>query len=920
MISAKRTCKSCHSPKTNFRKTKFNHGKETKFPLRGKHKKKRCKDCHKIGSGPEAPQMACVTCHEDVHKGRFGKETCEGCHQEQGWKGIIYAHNTKTKFELTGKHTTTKCTTCHRFGIALRFERFETTDCAKCHEHQAAHCGQFGMDNCERCHVRGGDRTSKFDHNLTRFPLERAHAKVDCDRCHRPERLGRSRQCRKAIKYTGLQPQCFACHVDIHKGELGEDCAKCHTGGENFKTLVFDHNKDSQFALTGFHQLVQCDGCHVGRKYKLGDIACYACHAKDDVHNAKLGNNCEKCHEPSGGARKFDHNLHTTFTQEGVHARIECSRCHVIKTDRSPGSSGVELDLEFRAAGRGCEACHPDPHQVREDLECEACHGFEKWTSPERNGYHESAGFQLAGAHTVVACSLCHSGSGSMLGKGERCGDCHRQDDVHAGSLGADCGRCHEQVGWLPTTFTHVDTGYVLEGLHRTLDCRRCHQAGNFFIGQECYQCHMEDYRRSIQEGGFHGITPPEDGRRVVSAISCGDCHNQFTFDEANGGPMNTPVFAAMLLVLVGEGPSRWSNRGAQRPTPAPVPVNEPLPKRVIRQAQTTPGQRLTGAKDRLSARLSLSFFHLQTEGQDLVIVPQARQGIVLEGEDRDVQLMRARASLAYDRIGGTPFGVPIRPVDELNLELGDRADGSAAALQELEVRVDVVFLGQVAALKDTGHRDTQLADRKPVTNLQVAPGRDSAADDRGILMLLELGPVAGQHLEVARRLQFRRRHSVENHHVETRAAIVGKHLNGHHVADAVQAGNPPIVILRQMARRRAEFMSLESDQRSASRLTVLELVDALLHRADQAKNEQRDGRAADGQHRPRTVSPQGLQRVRQESKHGYGRPRQVNRSTTGSRGKRPVQILRRPSALTGRGPDGTACRPPGRRQRRASP
>ncbi|MEL7371556.1 MAG: hypothetical protein AAFN74_21720, partial [Myxococcota bacterium] len=226
VISAKRDCSSCHSQKTRFRKTPFEHGKETRWPLRGEHTKNRCRDCHEIGSKPEAPGMQCVTCHLDVHKGRFGAETCEGCHKELGWKRMFYDHGTKAKFELTGKHESASCTSCHRFGIAQRFEKFESGDCASCHQHEDAHCGQFGMENCERCHVRGGDRTSKFDHQLTRFPLERSHAESTCDRCHLPAKLGRSKECRDTIKYTGLNPQCSSCHVDTHKGELGKDCAK----------------------------------------------------------------------------------------------------------------------------------------------------------------------------------------------------------------------------------------------------------------------------------------------------------------------------------------------------------------------------------------------------------------------------------------------------------------------------------------------------------------------------------------------------------------------------------------------------------------------------------------------------------------------------------------------------------------------
>lgn len=569
VISAKRKCSSCHLQKTKFRKTTFDHGKETKFPLRGKHARNRCKDCHAVDSKPEAPAMACITCHEDIHKGRFGKETCEGCHVDLSFAQVIYDHNKKTKFELNGKHETTKCTSCHRFGLAKKFEKFESTNCADCHEHSAAHCGQFGMENCERCHVRGGDRTSKFDHNLTRFPLQRAHEGVDCSRCHKVAELGQSEQCKRTVKYTGLEPQCFACHEDIHNKELGEDCAKCHTGGQNFKQLVFDHNADARFDLTGFHQLVACNDCHPGRKYKTEKTRCFDCHEKDDVHATVLGDNCAKCHETSGGAPKFEHDIHTDFERAGVHARVECERCHFLNPDGASYADelkvlkaqaeltqtasaarnriarlpvvapvGAPLDLQFRAAGAACEDCHPDPHGVRPGLDCAKCHGNEAWTSPPSNGYHEASGFALNGAHSVVACALCHNGSGSLRGRGERCGDCHIQDDVHAASFGADCGRCHEQNYWIPTDFTHIDTGYPLEGLHRMLECRQCHQAGNYFIKGNCFNCHLADYRGAAwhrdfdanlnagkQEFIIHGGIQAQE-----KSLDCGECHNQFTF------------------------------------------------------------------------------------------------------------------------------------------------------------------------------------------------------------------------------------------------------------------------------------------------------------------------------------------------------------------------------------------------------
>jgi hypothetical protein len=590
VISASRKCQQCHSTKTKFQSTKFDHGKETHFALHGRHAKNQCADCHKVDGGNEKPKMVCSGCHKDIHRGRFGKEGCDGCHPDggPGWKEMRFAHDTKTKFALTGKHSQVYCTTCHRNREPNNFERFKTTNCADCHRHQEAHCGQFGLENCGRCHIRGGDRTSKFDHNLTRFPLERAHAVVECQRCHKPAHLGESAVCKSAVKYTGLDPACLTCHEDIHRGELGRECNKCHTAGENFKTLVFDHNRDSRFALTGFHQLVECDTCHPKRKFKLGDIHCIGCHKNDDAHAGALGDDCAKCHETSGGAPKFDHDLHTNFRREGVHKRIECERCHflmsnglsnlpdkfaptkvsdpkLLKSDAKLSTvqpidapikdlagtkaaiqpPGAPLDLKFRAVGRDCGSCHPDPHRVRDSLvlDCGSCHGFNEWLRPPKNGYHEGAGLSLTGAHAVVQCPLCHVGTGSLRGRARECGLCHVQDDIHAGSFGNQCGKCHEQTGWLPSTFTHMDTAYVLEGVHRMLDCRSCHRAGNYFIGNKCYHCHLNEYRNSLFHAG--DLTAPSaktqiriaSGLGQMTSIDCGRCHNQFTFSGGSTQP-----------------------------------------------------------------------------------------------------------------------------------------------------------------------------------------------------------------------------------------------------------------------------------------------------------------------------------------------------------------------------------------------
>jgi DnaJ-class molecular chaperone len=123
---------------------------------------------------------------------------------------------------------------------------------------------------------------------------------------------------------------------------------------------------------------------------------------------------------------------------------------------------------------------------------------------------------------------------------------CHVNDDVHSGSFGTDCGSCHGQLAWLPSSFTHVDTGYVLEGIHRTLECRECHGAGNYFIGKKCYSCHLRDYREAEWHRGLEVAAQAGSPKVFIGdwarsggkydTIDCGECHNQFTFLKATYG------------------------------------------------------------------------------------------------------------------------------------------------------------------------------------------------------------------------------------------------------------------------------------------------------------------------------------------------------------------------------------------------
>ena len=49
------------------------------------------------------------------------------------------------------------------------------------------------------------------------FPIDGAHAKIECEKCH------------VNAKYAGTPRDCVACHRDPHNPTLGRQCAACHT-------------------------------------------------------------------------------------------------------------------------------------------------------------------------------------------------------------------------------------------------------------------------------------------------------------------------------------------------------------------------------------------------------------------------------------------------------------------------------------------------------------------------------------------------------------------------------------------------------------------------------------------------------------------------------------------------------------------
>jgi hypothetical protein len=348
-----------------------------------------CLDCH--GASNHVPDARCLSCHEDI--------------------GVRAARMLPLHGTFTGS-------------------------CASCHpDHLGVNASLIDLDPKE------------FAHDRTRFPLRGAHVGLECETCHV---VGENGSEEPSFHYLGVPfAACEDCHLDVHAGGertegnvvpirrvaldaplrerppappeqplASRNCADCHSetgfGWIALEPSGFAHDQDTHFDLAGKHASVQCDACHSGelRQQEIdlglapGTAAlqgCADCH--EDPHRGAIdaSEGCATCHDEAGWEHEFDHDRHTRFALDPLHARIACASCHE--------------DLRFRAEGEQCADCHRDaadliagawgaargePDVHAEGVTCADCHG--KTLAENR-----SAGL-------AARCASCHAPSyGALL-------------------------------------------------------------------------------------------------------------------------------------------------------------------------------------------------------------------------------------------------------------------------------------------------------------------------------------------------------------------------------------------------------------------------------------------------------------------------------------------------------------------------
>ena len=488
---------------------------------------------------------------------------------------------------------TSQCNSCHQFGAST-----PTYKCLECHKEvaqdlSAKHGYHFQMEmqnpngkDCVRCHlehngenfklIRWEPSEQKFDHRLTGYKLEGKHSNLACEKCHTPAHMLPANRSLIKMKdlnksFFGQSADCIPCHSDPHKGQLGNECTKCHNVDSWKAAKNFDHSK-TRYPLTGLHSKVPCEKCHKPdmpggpvRYQNMKFDTCSACHL--DPHKGTFKKACDTCHTTSSWKTilpgfDFDHSK-TKYPLLGKHAQVSCVACHL--------NGDFKKELPFA----NCKDCHtPDPHKGQFDArpkngECAECHNVDGW-KPSLFGVkeHDTSKYPLKGRHVSVKCEKCHIPAGKdtvYKVKFEYCGDCHK--DAHDNQFAAApynnrCEPCHTVQDFHRTTFTiakHRNTRFALTGAHVAVPCADCHKLGAagrtdkvvpyHFENRDCTACHKDPHK-----GEFNDRMARK--RANGTPFGCEACHNVKSWADINGfdhSKTKFPLLGAHRTVVCGD-------------------------------------------------------------------------------------------------------------------------------------------------------------------------------------------------------------------------------------------------------------------------------------------------------------------------------------------------------------------------------
>jgi hypothetical protein len=462
-------CDTCHTVQTwSNQREMFRVHNRTRFPLFAVHATLACEDCH----GGQRPSQYtgtptdCGACHaarfeasrDPNHVEAGFSRRCEECHRvtARDWRPAAYQHP-PTPLVSAAHGARARCSDCHATGFANA-----PRECVGCHRDDFVattappHASAAFSTDCAACHQLAAWKPASFRHEATRFPLTGAHQAVGCDRCHAGGR------------FTGTSSECQSCHQADYQRTTNPNhasagfpmqCQNCHATAAWRPASSVDHNR-TRFPLTGAHQRLSCDRCHVGGRFAGTSTDCVSCHRGDydraanpNHRSSGFPTQCQGCHSTNGWrpATGVDHSR-TRFPLTGAHQGVSCDRCH---------AGG-----RFAGTPTDCVACHrsnydrttnPNHASAGFPVQCQNCHATSGWRPASFN--HDASFFPIySGKHRQAWSS---------------CTDCH----VAPGNYSVfECIRCHEHSNKAEVDNKHRQvSGYQ----YNSQACYRCHPRGS---------------------------------------------------------------------------------------------------------------------------------------------------------------------------------------------------------------------------------------------------------------------------------------------------------------------------------------------------------------------------------------------------------------------------------------------------------
>ncbi len=306
---------------------------------------------------------------------------------------------------------------------------------------------------------------------------------------------------------------CQECHLDGTYAYTPSECNDCHS-------LERDLAFATQILYAEYLPLEENNGNHYSEN-------CADCHGVDDwttiQYDHGLVNQCVACHAGDLPQEEQDEQdaVATVFKnvvwkkqsiqlQQQAHYPGDCSNCH---TDVTSWES-----YEFDHETTSCKACHSDAIYLVGSMDGKPCEQSQPCQSCHSAADHDQ--------DYPGDCTNCHNNYDDWMNVAvdhslyPDCYSCHAADKPDADHYSAQCSVCHSTDTW-QWAFVHTSDA----------NCKACHAVPEGHSDQQCSTCHSIDTWKDVRDhsagADCASCHKPPEGHYPGQ---CDDCHSTDTW------------------------------------------------------------------------------------------------------------------------------------------------------------------------------------------------------------------------------------------------------------------------------------------------------------------------------------------------------------------------------------------------------